>query len=70
MLYVKKQNDVVKNRIIKVLQMKFACFKKQHELIVTALTECTVDVIKNSTVHTALNINIEDEIRQIKSENV
>ena len=28
LLYVKKQNDVEKNRIIKILPMKFACFKR------------------------------------------
>ena len=56
--------------MIKILQIKFASFKKQHELIVTALIECVVDVIKNSTVYIALNINIRNEIRQIKSKNV
>ena len=58
LLYVKKQNNVEKNRTIKILQIKFACFKKQHELIVIALIECAVDAIKIDTVHIALNINI------------
>ena len=56
--------------MIKILQIKFACFKKQHELIVTISTECTVDAIKNNIVYTALKINTRDEIRQIKFKNV
>ena len=46
MFYVKKQNSLEKSRIIKILQIKFACFKKQHELIVIASIKCVVDVIK------------------------
>ena len=50
--------------------MKFTGIKKQHELIVIASAECAADVIKNSTVHIALNIHVRKEIRQIKSKNV
>ena len=63
MLYVKKQNDVEKSRIIKILQIKFACSKKQLELIVIASIKSVVDVIKNSTVLITLNINIRNEVR-------
>ena len=58
MLYVKEQNDVENNRIIKILQIKFACFKEQHELVIMASIECAIDVIRNNTVNTVLNINI------------
>ena len=53
LFYVKEQNNVEKNRIIKILQIKFAYFKTHHDLIIIASIKCVVDVIRNNTVHTA-----------------
>lgn len=58
LLYIRNENEIEKNRVVKTLKLKFFFLKKRKKLIFIAFTKCAIDNIKNNIIHTFLNFSI------------
>lgn len=61
LLYIYGKGKVRKNRVVRVIELRFTLLSQDSDLIITAPTTAAADDIGSSTIHTSLDMGIRNQ---------